>query len=432
MIAEILAVGSELTHGAKLDTNSQWLSLELEAQGVDVGFHTTVADDLAANVLALRIAADRADLLLITGGLGPTLDDLTRDALAQWAGVPLVFHAESYARIAEMFARRGRSMPERNRVQALFPTGAAPLPNPIGTAPGIWLETPRPGRGPFRIAALPGVPSEMHRMFQEQVVPRLPATGRRLIRHNLHCFGCGESQAEELLGDLTARGREPEIGITAHDAVITLRVTARGATTADCQRQIDAAARQIRERLGLFVFGEADDELEQVVLRQLQQRGETLAVVDLGTGGWLPRALAAVRSPALQGGIVAPSLSAAERWLGPSLEAAAAPEEWSPHVAAPGGEAVGAARGDATQRVVRLAESCRAPGGATYGLAVGPLPECSSLDELAASADQVTLALAGPRGVQTTHAPIGGNPAILAPRLGKTAIDLLRRQLRIA
>src|SRR5438270_4690070 len=140
MKAEILAIGSELTSGQNLDTNSQWLSRRLAEAGIPVGWHTTVADDLDANVEALRIAARRARLVLITGGLGPTQDDLTREALAALAGVELVFHEESFRQTQDLFGRRGRTMPERNRVQALFPAGAEPLPNDRGTAPGVWMQ----------------------------------------------------------------------------------------------------------------------------------------------------------------------------------------------------------------------------------------------------------------------------------------------------
>src|SRR5205823_5180725 len=140
MKAEILSIGSELTSGQNLDTNAQWLSRRLAEVGIPVGFHTTVADDFADNLAAFRIAAERAELVLATGGLGPTQDDLTREVLARAAGVELVFHEESFERIREMFARRGRVMTERNRVQALFPAGAEPLPNDRGTAPGVWMR----------------------------------------------------------------------------------------------------------------------------------------------------------------------------------------------------------------------------------------------------------------------------------------------------
>src|SRR5579871_3087582 len=173
MHAEIISIGSELTTGAKLDTNSQWLSIELSAIGIPVHFHTTVADNHDANLLVLKNAADRADIVLITGGLGPTLDDLTREVLAELTGVQLVLHEPSLQIIREMFARRGREMPERNIVQAMFPEGSEVIPNPRGTAPGVWMEIARAGRGPSRIAAMPGVPSEMKGMFTQWVLPRL-------------------------------------------------------------------------------------------------------------------------------------------------------------------------------------------------------------------------------------------------------------------
>src|SRR5262245_5951898 len=172
MKTEIIPVGSELTSGQNLDTNSQWLSLRLAEMGVPVGWHTTVADDLEDNVAAFRIAAQRARLVLITGGLGPTQDDLTREALARLAGVELVLDPGSLEQIREMFARRNRAMPGRNRVQALFPRGAEPIPNRRGTAPGVWMQV-----GGCTLAAMPGVPSEMFAMFEAEVRPRLLRLG---------------------------------------------------------------------------------------------------------------------------------------------------------------------------------------------------------------------------------------------------------------
>ncbi|HVW00391.1 MAG TPA: competence/damage-inducible protein A, partial [Planctomycetaceae bacterium] len=157
MHAEIIAVGTELTSGAKLDTNSQWLSVELAAAGIPTQFHTSVADDLAANVALFKLACERSDIVLITGGLGPTLDDLTREALAAVVDRPLVLHEPSLVVIREMFARRAREMPERNRVQALFPEGSEPIANPRGTAPGVWMEVPRIGSEACQVAAMPGV-----------------------------------------------------------------------------------------------------------------------------------------------------------------------------------------------------------------------------------------------------------------------------------
>src|SRR5215213_107696 len=164
MIAEIISIGTELTSGHSLDTNSQWLSRRLAEIGVPVLFHTTVADDLDAIVDAFRTASRRAGLILISGGLGPTQDDLTREALAKAAGVGLQLHDPSLAHIQAMFAKRGRTMPDRNAVQAMIPAGAEPIQNDHGTAPGIWMRL-----GDARVAAMPGVPSELYAMFEEQV-----------------------------------------------------------------------------------------------------------------------------------------------------------------------------------------------------------------------------------------------------------------------
>ena len=208
MRCEVIAIGTELTTGAKLDTNSQWLSVELAAVGLPVLAHTTIADDLPALIESLRMAVRRSDVVLITGGLGPTLDDLTREAVARLAGVELVFHEQSLRHIRNMFAKRKREMPERNVIQAQFPAGSDPIDNPHGTAPGIWLEMPRDGGGKCLIAAMPGVPSEMKPMFRDQVLPRLPRSDRVIRRARVNCFGVGESATNFIFARSPLPGRE--------------------------------------------------------------------------------------------------------------------------------------------------------------------------------------------------------------------------------
>lgn len=305
MKCEILSIGSELTSGQNLDTNSQWLSRRLAEHGLAVGWHTTIADDLQANADAFRIAAARARVVLITGGLGPTQDDLTREALALAAGVNLVFDPVSFVHIEQMFARRGRVMPDRNRVQAMFPAGAEPIRNDRGTAPGVWMRL-----GEAYLAAMPGVPSEMHGMFDEQVLPRLLALGLGggvLIERKLNTFGAGESHVEQKLFDLTRRGHVPEVGITVSEATISLRILARGATREEAETLAAPVELTIRERLAELVFGEGDEDLPHAVLKLLAQRRLTLATAESLTGGLIGEMITSVpgSSASYLGGVVA-------------------------------------------------------------------------------------------------------------------------------
>jgi nicotinamide-nucleotide amidase len=316
MRAEIIAIGSELTSGQSLDTNSQWLSAQLGSLGIPVVVHTTISDELDLDVSAFKIAASRADLVIMTGGLGPTQDDLTREALAATARVGLFLDPGSLTAIEAFFARRSRAMAERNKVQAMFPEGAEPLPNPVGTAPGVCMDV---GRSIF--FCLPGIPSEMRVMFREQVVPRLQSRNliqRVILYRKINLFGRGESDIEAEAMDLTARGRVPEVGITAHEATISFRIRGEGTTREEALLQTEPTARTIYERFGALVVGEGAVDVPEAVLEQLQRKSVTLATAESCTGGLVAQMITALAgvSPFYRGGVVTYSNEAKTTLLG--------------------------------------------------------------------------------------------------------------------
>jgi nicotinamide-nucleotide amidase len=416
LTAEVISIGDELTSGQRLDTNSQWLSLELAALGVRTLYHTTVGDELAANVRVFREAVARADLVIATGGLGPTADDLTRQALAEAAGRDLVLDPPSLAHIEALFARRrGRPMPESNRVQAWFPWGSRIIPNPHGTAPGIDLDVPRldqtAGAAAARVFCLPGVPAEMKEMWRASIVPAIEQMlghERRVIAHHcVRCFGVGESDLEAMLPDMIRRGRTPSIGITVSGATITLRITAEGKNAAECRAAIEPDVATIRKCLGTLAYGEAEDELHEVVLRMLRERGQTLATAEGGTGGMVSHWLAADASFAEQyrGGIVAAKAADLCRL------ASAAPA----HQDAVWNDADAAA----------LAGELRVKMEADWALVVSPFPPNAADGTRPAC----WLALAGPGGTRVKQASLAAHPEIVLPRAAKTALDMLRRAL---
>jgi len=286
--ATIITLGTEIVSGAKFDTNSQWLSQQLSQLGILVRQHLSVADDLDHIVGSIRSAMENSRYIIITGGLGSTQDDLTRQALADAFEVEQVLHQPSLEQIESRFARMSRNMPPRNRLQAMFPRGSRPIPNSQGTAPGIFMEY-EIGENDLKgqIFALPGVPTEMKSMFRDDVFEHLESSGNVIRQLRIHCFGMTESHTEELLEEITQRGHNPEVGITAHEATITLRLQAVGDSQATCDKMIAKTRDSIYEKLGQSIYGEEDVELEDVVLRILSESHKTLSVLELGTGGLL-------------------------------------------------------------------------------------------------------------------------------------------------
>ena len=302
MRAEIIAIGDELTCGKILDTNSQWLSLQLDDLGVETLYHTTVGDELEPLADVFRIAAKRVDLILATGGLGPTADDLTREAVALAFDRPLRKDESELQRIRTIFQRRGREIPASNEKQAFLPEGSIAILNPHGTAPGIDLTIKRKAAGrldELRVLVFPGVPAEMKEMWadsgRDRVWEAIDRHGgeKHVIRfRSINSFGVGESQVEAMLPDIVNRQYFPRVGITANRGTITLRIAAEAKTEAECFQIMEPTAKLIYEKLGSLIFGEEDDRLQDVVCRRLTAEKKTVAVIEAGTRGLLSEAVA--------------------------------------------------------------------------------------------------------------------------------------------
>lgn len=314
LVAETVAVGTELLRGRGTDTNSSRIQERLLGLGIESTRATVVGDAIDQIADLLGKAADRSDLVLVTGGLGPTADDRTREAAARAAGCDLVEDREALAGVEAFFQRLGRAMKPGNRCQALLPRGAAVLPNPAGTAPGFSLRL----KGAWCFF-LPGVPREMEVMLDERVVPFIESTwphGRRAAcRRLIHLAGVPESEANERIRDLM-EGRDPEVGMTARDMVLTLSILS---FSPDAERLVDEAARAVRAEFGSKVIGEGEGvTLQGVLVKMLVERDITLSLAESCTGGLVGRLVTDVpgASAVFLEGVVAYSVAAKQRTLG--------------------------------------------------------------------------------------------------------------------
>ena len=402
LTAEVVSIGDEMTSGARLDTNAQWLSQRLGDLGVDVKFHTTVGDELEHNVAVFRTASRRAEIVVATGGLGPTRDDLTREALAAVVDRPLELLPEALDHIQQIFSRRNRDMPERNRVQAMFPAGSGQIFNPQGTAPGIDLQIDRGDGTASRVFALPGVPAEMKRMFDETVAPEILATidGSSCIQHLvMKFFGTGESDMEQRLGDMIARDRQPRVGITVSEATISLRITAMGETAAECKSMIESTRQEILDRVGDWHFGDGEKfEQHDAIDSMLCAREQTLLVIELGFAAPLGNWFAALgKTPSYLGGL---SFANSDDLI----QLTGAPD------------------------LTKALEQLRLRFSVDWILMVDEYPPLESADGGPLPAAKVRLIVIRPDGKQlATNAMMGGHPAILQQRIGKAAMSWLRK-----
>ena len=404
LTAEVISIGDELTSGARLDTNAQWLSRRLGELGIEVAYHSTVGDTLNDNIEVFRIAAGRVDIIVSTGGLGPTRDDLTREALSAVVQRPMHMDESAMQHIEQIFASRKREMPERNRVQAMFPAGSQQIFNPQGTAPGIDMVVPGTRVETSRIFALPGVPAEMKRMFDETVAQRIiesKGAATEIKHHVMKFFGTGESDMENRLGEMISRGREPRVGITVSTATISLRITAMGQSDAQCQEQIDQTRAEILERVPQFYFGEGDKfEQHDAINAELVSRGQTLMVVEYGRaaplGNWFSKL---GDSPAYQGGLSLANSNQLCRMFGGK---------------------------DELESLKLLKRKCKLD----WLLIIDSYPELDDDALLPQPASEIRLLVISPADkalVQTQT--LGGHPDVLQPRIAKAGMAWLREIL---
>lgn len=417
--AEVLAVGTELLLGETHDTNSADLAASLAGLGVDVYWSQRVGDNLERVSQALERALSRSELVVTTGGLGPTDDDLTRDAVARVAGETPTVDPDLEAWLRQRFAAFRRSMPERNLRQAERIPSAEALANPIGTAPGWLVRLQRDG-SPRVIVTLPGPPREMRRMWENEAVPRLTFGTSALYAHTFKTHGAGESDVAAQLAAWTA-GANPSVATYAKRDGVHVRVAAKGRDIDDARRRAAEVEARVAATLGDLVWGHDDDDLPGLVVDRLRQRGTTLALAESASGGALADLMSDVSGAeeALRGAVIA----------------------WTPETMA----TLGVARdlierlpASAAELVAAMAASVRGLFDTDYGVAVGPAfplrdagaDDVMGPDRNESAATRVVIAIAAESG--TTVKPLTLPPlgrAWLRERLAFTSLVLLRSAL---
>jgi nicotinamide-nucleotide amidase len=299
--AEIITIGTELLLGETTDTNTRFIAQTLRGLGVDIYRTQTVGDNAGRIATVVGEARQRADIIITTGGLGPTVDDPTRQAIADACDAPLEFHPELWQQIIDRIGRYGRTPTENQKRQAFIPKGAAVIENPVGTAPAFIVET-----GGGVVITLPGVPREMETLLTDAVVPFLQ---KRFDLHDvikirtLHVSGVGEGALDFQIGDLETLSN-PTVGLTAHSGIVDIRIAAKADTPVAAEGMIAKVEEDLRRRLGNSIFGTDSDTLEGVALEALAQRGWTLACFENGLDGVLQRRLAQAGKPVFHGGRV--------------------------------------------------------------------------------------------------------------------------------
>jgi nicotinamide-nucleotide amidase len=406
MKAEVIAVGSELLLGQIVDTNSAFIAKRLAENGIEMVRTQTVGDDLKRMEDTIRDSMGRSNIIITTGGIGPTEDDLTREAIANVTNCPLTFQPRLMEQIEAIIQRRGFRVSANNRKQAYIPEGAIPIENPKGTAPGFIVEGPT-----WVTLTIPGVPSEMEYLMEHAVVPYLRKRfhlKREVIHYKvLRACGIGESALGLQIEDLMKEGRNPSVGTLAAIGDIRIRITAKAEDSGEADQLISETEQEIRNRLDTLIYGVDQETLQGNTLRILEERGLTLSVIETFTGGVVSQKMAATGSPSFIQGMVLPAPVSQRKFFG-------IPEKEFDLLIQ-----------DPTKMAASLAERARKTIGTDLGLAlVGRITEEQPRGEFKIDACNV---LSGPTGFEQQESPLGGEPQMVRERFSILGIDFLRK-----
>jgi nicotinamide-nucleotide amidase len=410
MRIEVICTGDEVLSGKIVNTNFSYITQKLEDFGLAVSWETTVGDDRDSLLLAFQLAGGRADAVVVNGGLGPTIDDLSQEVAARAAGVDLVLSEEWLARMESYFQRRNRPMSANNRKQALLPAGAEILDNPVGTACGFAVDI-----GRARFFFTPGVPRELRPMLEQQIIPRLLAkSGKQTVIYlkRFHSYGIGESRADSLLAGIEALAPagSVKLGFRAHYPQLETKLTVRGSDADDIRTKLGPVEQEVRKRLGNFIVAENDRTLEGVVLAELASRGASLAIAETFTSGQI-----AARIGHLPG---------AENIVRRGTVA----RQWSDICAAVGLDGAQVAGGITRESAEAIAVAAQRYAGSTHALAV--------LVDLDEGADRIEFGAAVCLAIAADHAVVSRRSRIVGGRdwvrLGavEMGLDCLRRHLQ--
>jgi nicotinamide-nucleotide amidase len=409
MKAEIIAIGSELLLGQLVDTNSSYIAKRLAEHGIELIQTSTVGDDLSRIEEVLREAIQRSSIVITTGGLGPTEDDLTREGVANVFKRPLVFQPHLMEQIEAMFKRRGFRMAENNRKQAYIPEGAIPIENPKGTAPGFIMEYPTGS-----ILSIPGVPFEMKYLMENAVIPYIKkrfALKHEIIQYKvLRACGLGESAIGLQINDLMKEGNNPSVGTLASLGDIKIRITAKASHPEEATTMIQRVEEEIRNRLGSLIYGVDEETLQGNITRELERVKLTLSVVEAFTGGNISQKLAGTSSPSFIHGTILPSQISQRQFLGISVK-----------------DFDSLIKGGPMRFVNSLAEKGRIESEVSLGLAMfGKIGEEQKKGEYRV---ETYYSLSTAKGIENQEHALGGELWTVRERASIIALDLLRKYL---